>query len=391
MIWVFYPYVMLCGMIFSFLGVILPDVMTQLGIDHARSGLLPLALYLGACAGTLAVGIFIQKTSNRMWMILSLGIIVFASVWASLAQSLLILLFCLFGLGAAQGIGVLFSGMVVQKLTRGQGNRSMNILFSFFSAGLTVEPLIATRILSLTGEFQHVMLALGGCAFALLPISLFLSREKQAMKVLVIQHIKPLFSRYRHIVIGLAALQFLYVGIESIANIWIPKYLSNTFSGRISLNESAFILALFWAAITAGRWICAGASRILSPFRLLMILSLLAIAGLALAPMSSQLLGAESSFILLGLGMSGMFPFILANTERVPKDLAGTLFVTIIIAGTLGGGIFSAIVGPISQSYGFRAGLWSALLPMLILVFGYIHLYRRCSFFNRTGDIVCKV
>lgn len=135
------------------------------------------------------------------------------------------------------------------------------------------------------------------------------------------QQLRNLFCKYRHIVIGLAVLQFLYVGVESIGNVWIPKYLNNTFSGQVSVSEAGFILSFFWAAMTLGRWISGSVSRIFPPFKILMVLTLLALVGLTLAPGVSQLRGAKISFILLGFGLSGIFPFILANTERVQKIL----------------------------------------------------------------------
>jgi len=374
---------MICGMVFSLLGAILPDIVARLGIDQARSGLLPLSLYLGACLGMLTIAILIHLASTKIWMILSLGLFTFASFWACLSRSMFSLLPPLFILGFAHGIGILFCGMVVQRLTLGQGSRSMNTLFGFFALGVTVEPMLAVSILSRGGSFQTVTLVLGGCALVILLLSwLILPWGKEKIEALTLPKLKNLLYRYRYIALGLAGLQFLYVGAESIGNVWIPKYLMDTFREQVSVKEAGLMLSIFWAAITLGRWISAALSRVLSPFKILMVLGILALTGLTLAPGLSQLRGVEIALILLGFGLSGMVPFILASTERVPENLSSTAFAFVMMAGVPGGGVFSMLVGLISRSYEFRLGMWSGLFPITLLLIGFVLLHRRYELFS---------
>lgn len=160
---------------------------------------------------------------------------------------------------------------------------------------------------------------------------------------------------------------FSYVGAEvAIGSFFINYVLVFT---SMSVTQSASMLAMFWAASMAGRFLGIFTLKEFSPGRVLSIHSMLAIA-LILISTNSRGIMSVYSLILVGFCNSIMFPtiFTLAiknlniGEEQKGSGLLGT--------SLIGGAIIPLVTGIVADKFGFRAAF---LLP--VLCYAYIALF----------------
>lgn len=160
---------------------------------------------------------------------------------------------------------------------------------------------------------------------------------------------------------------FAYVGAE----VAIGSYFINYVIGITSMEatEAASMLAIFWLASMAGRFLGFFTLKEFSPGRVLSVHAILALA-LILISTNSRGIVSVYTLILVGFCNSIMFPtiFTLAvkNLKIGEEQKASGLLSTSII----GGALIPLLTGYLVDAHGFRAAF---LLP--VLCYGYIALF----------------
>jgi fucose permease len=170
--------------------------------------------------------------------------------------------------------------------------------------------------------------------------------------------------------IVLAALFFLYVGVENGFGQWIASYSKSL--GSLSLAVSVATPASFYAALTLGRWLAPLLLRLADEILLVRIGLLLSCAGMAGLVFSKELVGVVASGCAAGLGLSYVYPItisILAKEFTSPR--VGSIM---FVLSNIGGGILPWMVGIFSARFGtLKAGLCVALMgcaAMFVLYLG---------------------
>jgi fucose permease len=177
-----------------------------------------------------------------------------------------------------------------------------------------------------------------------------------------------LFTGNGTLVVVVVLMNALYTSSESIPNIWIPKYFTDTFAGYPEFR-SRLILSLFWGAVTTGRQFCALAVRRgVEPGRLLLFLAAASAVTLFLAPRLGTRGSAEILFAGSGLFFSAMFPIIASYSERLPVRMRTSFFILIAIGGTAGISATSRIAGLVSNRFGYVGGMLLGPVLMLLLI-----------------------
>lgn len=139
---------------------------------------------------------------------------------------------------------------------------------------------------------------------------------------------------------------------------WLGLYVFRKLG--VTIDTSLAILALFWAAATAGR---VAAARAPSSHRLSLGTAVTAVSALgALFLLNTvETSGALAGALLIGSGVGATHPLTLgAVTRRFTLERFG--LVRLFAAGSLVAGFgFAWLMGPLSAAYGIDAVLWSAL------------------------------
>ncbi len=179
---------------------------------------------------------------------------------------------------------------------------------------------------------------------------------------------KRLFSK-QHFVWGVVA-QFFYVG----AQIGVWSFTIRYVMQELQLNEddaSNWYLASL-ILFMLSRFVCTALMKIISPSRLLLILSVLAICCTVLVMVSSGLIGAISLVAISGC-MSLMFPTIYGlAAQNLGEDtkIGGA----VIIMAILGGAILTAVQGLVSDSANSIKAAYAVplLCFFVVAVYGFI-------------------
>ncbi|MFO8057000.1 MAG: MFS transporter [bacterium] len=367
--WVLRLLIFSAGVSFSLVGSMLPEIARTFSLDNNQAGTIPFILFAGDFTGLLLAGVFLRRSSVLLvvaaFVLCAAGFLVGA---LSSYSWVYILAFYVYGLSRVMLISL--PGIIVSRTTSGPSAGPLNVIYAFFAAGVMLAPITSGALVKAGFHYSiaffglSLLAGVSGLAalFARLP-SPELGRGLRPSAV------SELFRDHRRIFLVAVVMNLCYIGAENVPNSWVPKYLESAFGGGTELRSS-FILTLFWAAMTAGRFGVAGIVKKGAPPRA--TLAFLAGASalcLLFAPYVESRLACEALFIGSGLFFSGIFPIIISFTERLPERTSSTMFILVMAAGAMGAAGAGKGVGVIADAMSFPAGMVvAALLSGVVLL-----------------------
>jgi FHS family glucose/mannose:H+ symporter-like MFS transporter len=149
---------------------------------------------------------------------------------------------------------------------------------------------------------------------------------------------------------------FAYTGAESSGWGWLSTYAEKNLS--FSAIESGAAVAVFWAAVTIGRFLIAFTLKKFNLRKLIMALSLSA--GIVCVIMGAlhQKMFVWIVVILLGLACSSQWGLILSfGTERYKRN-SGSVFAILLASGSIGMSLVPYLMGLAGDLVGMRISLF---------------------------------
>jgi fucose permease len=169
------------------------------------------------------------------------------------------------------------------------------------------------------------------------------------------------------LVLLLATLLGVYVGVETGVGWWITKYLTTV--RQVPIDAAGNVLALYWLGLTALRLVLTFTAHHARDEHLIVVMAVAATMALIVALSSNTTAMATVAFALTGMGLSGIFPAVIAIGGRThPRDVAHVT--SILIAGAGVGGIvipwaMSAVADRTSMTTGMA---FYAAISLLMVV-----------------------
>jgi len=359
----------LSGIATTIVGPMLPVFIRRWGLDDGQAGLFPSIQFLAALAGTAVSGAWMAWRGYRPSLVAGYALMGFglATLNASTHVNAL-------AAAAALGLGYgLITPGTNLYVAEAGGTRSASLLnllnFTWGAGAMACSPLIAMALRNnrLPG------LLIGYAAFGgLLALALLFARfgAEKHEKALDTTAAPPLRVA-RGVTIALAALFFMYVGMETSIGVWSAEYSRRIAHGITNMTTLAPMF--FYTGLTAGRGLAPLVLLSLSEGPLVLAaLSLTAIGTTALI-FSTTLKVAIAGVFLAGLGCASIYPIYIAWLSKWygarAKRIGGFLFALASLGGAAGPwlvGIFSQYSG--SLRVGFLVPLLSALLMICIVV-----------------------
>lgn len=174
--------------------------------------------------------------------------------------------------------------------------------------------------------------------------------------------------------LALFLIAFAYNGIAWSLLGWIAVFMEQ--SAGLSTFLSISMIAVFYVALTIGRFLCAAyAERIGYAFTLL-VLGIGITLTYGLVVFGSPLVVAVGVF-LTGLSLSGLFPTALALGAQHYPEQTGTVSGILSVAMTLGSMIPPLWTGIIAERWSFQVALGVNYIMVLPLVFLALYLGRQ--------------
>ncbi|MEX2942147.1 MFS transporter [Serratia fonticola] len=347
----------IAGLAMATWAPLVPFAKTRINIDDGSLGLLLLCIGVGSIMAMPLTGLLTGKFGCRRVILLAgialcIDLPLLVLMDSTLGMALALLLF-----GAA--IGMIDVAMNIQAVVveRASNRAMMSGFHGFFSVGGIAGAGGVSALLWLgLGPLQATLIAVVAILALLLIASKNLLRESGGDKE------GPMFVLPRGWVMFIGLLCFIMFLAEGSMLDWSALYLS-TMRG-MDHNQAGLGYALFSIAMTIGRLNGDRVVNAMGRYQVLLLGSLCAAIGLALAITIDSAFASLIGFMLVGVGASNVVPilFSAAGNQRVmPANLAIASVTTVGYAGILAG---PAVIGLIAQvsSLTFALACVAALL-----------------------------
>lgn len=348
------------GMLVAMLGALfgLPAMRERLGVDLAQQGNLFGILSAGLVASSAFAGPAIDRIGTKPVLVSAAamvagGLVAFATASGFTAAAAAAVL-----LGIGGGWLNTASNALVSDVFPEQRGRMLNLVGTFFGLGALFVPLVvaaAMDALSITG----ILLVCSGVAAVTMVAS--------AVPRFPSPHEGGSFSFSEMLRVGrdrgvllFAVLLLFEASNEASLSGW-----TSTYVGAMGWTPRVATLVLvgYWVTAIIGRTLAARAQSLMRKERFVVACGLLSIAGCAvLLAGAGRLPVLALGAFATSLGLSGIYPTVLAMAGDRYHRFAGTIFGFLFTIGSSGSILAPLALGHISQAHGLRAGM---LVPMV--------------------------
>jgi FHS family glucose/mannose:H+ symporter-like MFS transporter len=265
--------------------------------------------------------------------------------------------FCIGAYGFGLGIAVPAANLLVAEVNPRRRSATLNLLNFCWSAGAVSCPFLVAA----SAKSHHVPVFLESVAgFALL-----MAIGIAVMPSSVVEPSaaargdgkgRPAIRWIQSTLLILAALFFLYVGVENGFGFWLATYSKNL--GSLTPALALMTPSFFYAALMAGRWIAPLLLRSVDEIRLVQVGLVLACAGMGGLVLSHELWGVVLSACLAGVGLSSVYPITISLLSREFGSASTRIGSVMFTLSNMGGGLLPWMVGVSSNHFGtLKAGL----------------------------------
>ena len=362
-------------------AVLIPSVMASITTEFMAAGLTLAAIGLifpvravGGLLGNLLAGVGsdLLGRGRLVWLaalLLGLALLLAAATgqWLIFVMGLLIIS------GAQSALSTGINAMIADA-NREARARALNTLHGVYGVGAAISPLFIGDLL---GGGLPWRWALGGSGLIWLiygvVVYLFYRGENHAQDRTQTQQTEWQMLREGPF-LALFLIAFAYNGIAWSLLGWIAVFMEQ--SAGLSTFLSISMIAVFYVALTIGRFLCAAyAERIGYTFTLL-ILGIGITLTYGLVVFGTPVVVAVGVF-LTGLSLSGLFPTALAlGAQRYPEQ-TGTVSGILSIAMTIGSMIPPLWTGIIAERWNFQVALGVNYIMVVPLIFLALYLGRQ--------------
>jgi FHS family glucose/mannose:H+ symporter-like MFS transporter len=335
------------------LGPMLPTLSARWSLNYAQAGALFTAQYLASTCAVAVSGVLASRWGFRfaiktglVLMAVALALLLAGPEWIGIA--------CIAASGAGMGLAVPAANLLVAAANPERRSATLNVLNFYWSVGAVACPFLVAA----AAKLNHIPLFLMCVsAFSLaLAFGIAIMPARMLEPALASNPGPMLPQKQRRVFTfaALAALFFLYVGVENGFGQWIATYSKSL--GTLSLTMSVTTPAFFYSALTLGRWLAPLLLKLADEILLVRVGLLLSCAGMAGLMFSKGLTGVVASACAAGLGLSYVYPITISllSKEFASPRIGSFVFVL----SNIGGGLLPWIVGLSSTRFGtLKAGL----------------------------------
>ncbi len=228
----------------------------------------------------------------------------------------------------------------------------MSVMHSAYAIGAVAGPATIGLILRSSLRWQLLYRGLAGilAATAVLAMALPFPRISADR----VRKSEPTVLRRRAMFYLGAALLFLYVGLEFGTSRWVGEYFVSVLHSPASLG--AFMVSVFWTGLLIGRLSIPALFRRVEQAVLLLALSLMATASVALTILVRSPVVAGVGFFLAGLGCSAIFPLVMTIVGQYFRTEQGAAIGFAATGGAVGALVFPFAMAAVSGTVGLRYG-----------------------------------
>ena len=361
------------------LGPMLPTLSARWSLNYSQAGALFTAQYLASTLAVALSGVLVSRWGFRFAMKAGL-LLMSAGVGLLLAGPEIMGILCIAASGFGQGLAVPAANLLVAEVNPGRRSATLNLLNFCWSAGAVACPFLVGA----ATKSQHIPLFLALVAgFSLLVVNGIAAMprsivEPATAKVVGENIAHPVIRWNDGAMLVLAALFFLYVGVENGFGGWVASYAKSL--GNLTPAVALMTPSFFYAALMLGRWLAPLLLRLTDEVRLVQLGLLISCVGMAGLVLSHGLRGVAVSAGLAGLGLSYVYPITISLLSREfgpASTRVGSLMFTM---SNIGGGLLPWVVGVSSNQFGtLKAGLAVPLIGCAAMYVLYLREWKAAA------------
>ena len=357
--------------IFSFfmmsLSPVLLDVSKFFNISPEKMNLIMTFFLMGECIGIIALIYLNRKFEKRnliIWSYLAIIPIMLALMLATnitLFYALYFLAGCFFGVIFLNANLSMLEGKVKNK------DSIVNLGHSFFAIGALVSPFVISIILKNQVSWKMIYIVIICLILVSFALHLFIIRRKKVGLLAESKAIdfKRIFKyRKKNIYMILTSvLMFFYVISEVVIFSWAPTFFR--VEKLFSLFNASLVVSFFWIGILVGRLVISFLSYKIKAGTLLIILSLVSLAGLSCAIFVNSQIVNFIGIGLTGIGFSGIPPLLISSAGRIfgsGKEISLTI---LFVIGIIGGSAIPFVITLLS-GYGLFISMLIVVISMAV-------------------------
>jgi MFS family permease len=322
-------------------AVLLPSIMPSLTVEFAASGLSLAAIGLvvpvgsvGGVIGTLLAGVGSDLFGRQRLVWLAALLLAAALACASVATRWPLFVGGIVLVSAAQGaLSTGIAALIASANPTARG-RALNGLHGVYGVGATLSPLLIGGLIGggvswrwALGGTSLIWLAYGIGVYALARATAREGRPAPARRFAGGLLREPPF-------LALFLIAFAYNGVAVSLLGWLALFMQRSAGATTFVSVS--MIALFYGALTTGRFVCAAVAERAGYGATLLALAIGVAVTYPLVVVSNSPLVVAAGVVLTGLSLSGLYPTAVAFGARSYPGLAGTVTGTLSAALTLG-------------------------------------------------------
>ena len=338
------------------LGPMLPTLSARWSLNYSQAGALFSAQYLASSLAVALSGVLVSRWGFRFAIKAGL-LLMSAGVGLLLAGPKMMGILCIAASGAGMGLAVPAANLLVAGVNPGRRSATLNLLNFCWSAGAVACPFLVaaaarshTIPLFLAGVAgSGLLMAIGIAALPAYIVEPSVTNDAGPNKV-------PAIPWKQGAIFVLAALFFLYVGVENGFGGWLASYAKSL--GSLTPAVALMTPSFFYGALMLGRWLAPLLLRRSDEVRLVQAGLLAACAGMAGLVLSHGLRGVAMSACLAGFGLSYVYPITISLLSREFGPASSRVGAFVFTMSNIGGGLMPWLVGVSSNHFGtLKAGL----------------------------------
>ncbi len=366
------------GLVAAVTGPTLPALAERVHVHLDEISIVFATRSAGYLVGSLLGGHTYDRVPGHPVIALMLAVIATMMLLVPVIPVLWILATVLFIVGLAESAVDVGCNSLLIWLHRHAVGPWMNGLHFCFGVGAFIAPIVIAQVVLATGDITWAYWTL---ALLIVPGVLWLPRLASPLPQEV-PHIQRTSATHWGIVFLLACFIFLYVGAEAAFGGWVFAYATNLHLADATM--AAYLVAVFWGALTVGRFLGIPIAARLAP-RVILVLDLIA----CLLAIGMIIVWSDSAAILwigaiaTGLGMASIYPAMLAFAGQ-QMTITGQITGWVSLGAGAGGmflpwviGQLFVVVGPHVTMLVLFADVTAGLALMLVILLYALHQRRK--------------
>ncbi|HEY9593138.1 MAG TPA: MFS transporter [Spirochaetia bacterium] len=351
------------GALFSIIGAALPQIIRTFRWSYTVTGIVLAASAVGYFVSSFISGLLVQRVSTKAVMtggllLGAVGMILFArtpSPWINLVLN--------FAIGLCQGAIEVVTNLEVVRMEKPGQSRLLNLIHAAFSVGAIAGPVAMGYLVAVSGNGTVAVFTVAGALSIVIAVFFAFARFPTRPADAPSREHGGIALLRQPLLLFFMVFLMLYVGAELGVSTWSSEYIVTTLGA--SESTGAFVVALFWGGILAGRlavsWLYKGTRQ---EYLLLALLALASVSLAAAVFIQSGVVFAVG-VLFTGLGLSAVYPLVMAMVGRYFKS--GFAIGAAATGGGVGSFTFPLIGAVTAQAAGLRTGYLFYLAVCILL------------------------